>query len=141
MIVTLLNQIQPSHQLVQVLSGAASGGFPSPAADYHEAAISLDELMNVRAPHVFLVRVQGDSMQDSGIFHGSRILVDRAIEPCPGHIVLAYVDNQPVVKRLINLPTGLALESANPAYGPIELTEDTSVEIFGTVTWIVTNAL
>ena len=80
-------------------------------------------------------------MRDAGILDGSRILVDRAIEPCPGHIVLAYVDNQPVVKRLILSPTGLALESANPDYGPIVISEDTSVEIFGTVAWIVTNAL
>lgn len=137
----LLHPIQSSHQLIQVLSGAAAGGFPSPAADYHEPAISLDELMHIRAPHVYLMRVQGDSMRDAGIFDGSRILVDRAIEPCPGHIVLAYVDNQPVVKRLVNLKSGLALESANPAHGPITISEDTSVEIFGTVTWIVTNAL
>lgn len=133
--------IEPSQQLIQVISGTAAGGFPSPAADYHEPPLSLDELLNLRAPHVYLMRVQGDSMRDAGILDGSRILVDRAIEPCPGHIVLAYVDNQPVVKRLILSPTGLALESANPDYGPMVISEDTSVEIFGTVAWIVTNAL
>jgi len=135
-----LHPIKSSHQLIQVLSGAAAGGFPSPAADYHEPAISLDELLNIRAPHVYLMRVQGDSMRDAGIFDGSRILVDRAIEPSPGRIVLAFRDNQPVVKLLGSSPSGLILESANPDYAPIKPSEDEVVDIFGVVTWIVTRA-
>lgn len=53
----------------------------------------------------------------SGRLDGSRLVVDRAIKPCAGHIVLAYVDNQPVVKRLALTQAGLVLESANPEYG------------------------
>jgi DNA polymerase V len=132
--------IESSHQLVQVLAGAATGGFPSPAADYYEPAISLDELLNLRAPHVWLMRVQGESMRDAGIFDGSRILVDRAIEPCAGHIVLAFRDNQPVVKRLARSATGLVLESANPDFAPITPGESEEVDVFGVVTWIITRA-
>lgn len=135
-----LQPIESSQHLIQVLSGSAAGGFPSPAADYHEPSISLDDLMNLRAPHVYLMRVQGDSMRDAGIFDGSRILVDRAIEPSPGRIVLAFRDNQPVVKLLGSSSSGLTLESANPDYAPIHPSEDEVVDVFGVVTWILTRA-
>ncbi|MBD1602599.1 LexA family protein, partial [Pseudomonas typographi] len=62
-------------------------GFPSPATDHLEKAISLDELLNLRAPHIYLVRIEGDSMIGAGIFDGDLVVVDRAIEPAHGHIV------------------------------------------------------
>ncbi|MEZ2726743.1 LexA family protein [Pseudomonas putida] len=127
-----------SDQLLQVLAGCAAGGFPSPAADYYEPPLSLDELMNIRAPHVWIVQVEGDSMRDAGIFDGSRLVVDRSITPCAGHIVLAYVDNQPLVKRLAKSPAGWILESANPAYKSIAPSEYGTIEVFGVVTWNLT---
>lgn len=130
--------LQASRELIEVLAGAAAGGFPSPAADYYERPISLDELMQITAPHVYLVRVEGESMRDAGIFDGSRLVVDRAITPSAGHIVLAYVDNQPVVKRLARTPAGLVLESANPDYPVIDPATHDTVEVFGVVTWCLT---
>ncbi|WP_280044029.1 LexA family transcriptional regulator [Pseudomonas sp. Hg5Tf] len=127
-----------SDQLLQVLAGSAAGGFPSPAADYYEPPLSLDELMNIRAPHVWIVQVEGDSMRDAGIFDGSRLVVDRSITACAGHIVLAYVDNQPLVKRLARSPAGWILESANPAYKSIAPSEYGTIEVFGVVTWDLT---
>ncbi|EMT5600168.1 LexA family protein [Pseudomonas aeruginosa] len=127
-----------SDQLLQVLAGCAAGGFPSPAADYYEPPLSLDELMNIRAPHVWIVQVEGDSMRDAGIFDGSRLVVDRSITPSAGHIVLAYVDNQPLVKRLARSPAGWILESANPAYKSIAPSEYGTIEVFGVVTWDLT---
>lgn len=133
-----VSPLPSSVQPVQVLAGSAAGGFPSPAADYWEPSISLDELLNVRAPHVWIVQVEGDSMRDVGIYDGSRLVVDRAITPCTGHIVLAYVDNQPLVKRLAKSSRGWSLESANPNYPPITPDEYGSVEVFGVVTWCLT---
>lgn len=127
-----------SDQLLQVLAGCVAGGFPSPAADYYEPPLSLDELMNIRAPHVWIVQVEGDSMRDAGIFDGSRLVVDRSITPSSGHIVLAYVDNQPLVKRLARSPAGWILESANPAYKSIAPSEYGTIEVFGVVTWDLT---
>ncbi|MDM9591632.1 LexA family protein [Pseudomonas asiatica] len=127
-----------TDQLLQVLAGCAAGGFPSPAADYYEPPLSLDELMNIRAPHVWIVQVEGDSMRDAGIFDGSRLVVDRSITPSAGHIVLAYVDNQPLVKRLARSPAGWILESANPAYKSIAPSEYGTIEVFGVVTWDLT---
>lgn len=59
----------------------APAGFPSPAADHIEAQISLDEVLNIRAPHVYLVSIIGDSMEGAGIFDGDLAVVDRSLEP------------------------------------------------------------
>nr|WP_229653892.1 translesion error-prone DNA polymerase V autoproteolytic subunit [Pseudomonas syringae] len=130
--------LTPSSQLLQVLAGTAAGGFPSPAADYYEPPLSLDELMNIRAPHVWIVQVEGNSMRDAGIFDGSLLVIDRSIPPAAGKIVLAYVDNQPLVKRLTRSPAGWVLESANPAYKNIAPNEYGTIEVFGVVTWDLT---
>ncbi|AFK73003.1 MULTISPECIES: LexA family protein [Pseudomonas] len=130
--------LAPSHNLLQVLAGCAAGGFPSPAADYYEPPLSLDEYMNIRAPHVWIVKVEGDSMRDAGIFDGSLLVVDRSITPNAGNIVLAYVDNQPLVKRLARSPAGWLLESANPNYRTISPCEYDTIEVFGVVTWDLT---
>ncbi len=136
--VASIRPLDPSDQHLQVLAGSAAGGFPSPAADYYEPPISLDDLLNVRAPHVWIVQVEGDSMNGAGIFDGSRLVIDRAISPSDGHIVLAYVDNQPLVKRLAKSPTGWMLESANPNYPTITQDQYASMEVFGVVTWSLT---
>lgn len=136
--VVSIQPLRDSHHLLAVLAGSAAGGFPSPAADYYEPPISLDELLNIRAPHVWIVRVEGESMRDAGIFDGGRLIVDRSITPCAGQIVLAYVDNQPLVKRLAKAPNGWLLESANPAYKTIAPDQYGSVEVFGVVTWCLT---
>ncbi|EPN64745.1 putative UV resistance protein, partial [Pseudomonas syringae pv. actinidiae ICMP 19101] len=67
--------------LLQVLSGRASGGFPSPAADHYEAPISLDDLVDLRAPHVWLGETEGDSMSPAGILNGTKLVIDRARTP------------------------------------------------------------
>lgn len=137
--VVSIQPLRNSNQALAVLAGSAAGGFPSPAADYYEPPISLDELLNIRAAHVFIVRVEGESMRDAGIYDGGVLVVDRSITPCSGQIVLAYVDNQPLVKRLAKAPDdSWLLESANPAYKTITPDEYGSVDVFGVVTWDLT---
>lgn len=112
-----LRQITESElpTLLQVLSGRASGGFPSPAADHYEAPISLDDLVDLRAPHVWLGETEGDSMAPAGILNGTRLVIDRARTPQIGNMIVAYIDNQPVVKRLgRQLSGGWMLSSDDP---------------------------
>lgn len=77
-------------------------------------------------------------MRDAGIFDGSLLVVDRSIPPSAGHIVLAYVDNQPLVKRLAKSPAGWLLESANLDYPTITPSQYGTIEVFGVVTWDLT---
>lgn len=140
MIITSLRQLTASEVpgLICVLSGRFAGGFPSPAADHYEPPISLDELVDLRAPHVWLGEAEGVSMLPCGIVSGSRLIIDRARPPKIGDVVVAYICNQPVVKRLDKSQNGSwVLSSDNPEYPPIEGSEE--IEVFGVVTWSLTH--
>lgn len=112
-------------------------GFPSPAADHMEQPISLDELLNLRAPHIYLVRIDGDSMQGAGIFDGDLVLVDRSIEARHGHIVIAAVNGEPLCKRLQRVAGQVLLRSENPRYAPRYIMEGDDFAIWGVVTFSV----
>lgn len=112
-------------------------GFPSPAADHMEQPISLDELFNLRAPHMYLVRIDGDSMQDAGIFDGDLVLVDRSIEAQHGHVVIAAVNGEPLCKRLHRVGRQVVLRSDNPRFAPRHILEGDELAIWGVVTFSV----
>lgn len=133
-----ITPLRDSSQLLPMLAGCAAGGFPNPAADYYEPPISLDELLNIRAAHVWIVQLEGESMRGAGLMHGSRLVVDRSITAESGLIVLAYVDNQPLVKRLEMSASGWLLVSEHPKYRPVTPGEYESIEVFGVVTWCIT---
>lgn len=112
-------------------------GFPSPAADYIEEVLDLNDLLVRNPPATFYVRVQGDSMHDALIFDGDILAVDRSIDPIPGRIVVAAVDGDLLVKRLNKIAGRLALCSANtarPDYTPIYLDRATDSTVWGVVT-------
>lgn len=112
-------------------------GFPSPAADHMEQPLSLDDLFNLRAPHMYLVRIDGDSMQGAGIFDGDLVIVDRALEARHGHIVIAAVNGEPLCKRLHRVGGEVALRSENPRYPPRYILEGDELAIWGVVTFSV----
>ena len=74
----------------------------------------MDEVLNIRAPHVYLVSITGESMQGAGIFEGDLAIVDRSLEPAHGHIVVALLNNDPVCKRLCMGARGRVFESLRP---------------------------
>ncbi|OPA89701.1 peptidase S24 [Pseudomonas fluorescens] len=109
-------------------------GFPSPAADHIEQHISLDEVLNIRAPHVYLVMITGESMQGIGIFEGDLAIVDRSIEPAHGHIVVALLNNAPMCKRLCKRGKEVILLSENPKYPARYVLEGDELSIWGVIT-------
>lgn len=112
-----------------------SCGFPSPAEPYAEKRLSLDELVRVREPSMFMVRAMGDSMTGAGIYPGDVIVVDRAREARSGDVVVACLDNAFTVKRL-RLEAGKAvLEPDNPAHKPLVLTDEEELLVWGVCTW------
>ncbi|MCX4216791.1 S24 family peptidase [Pseudomonas sp. MCal1] len=108
-------------------------GFPSPAADHIETHISLDEVLNIRAPHVYLVKIAGESMQGAGIFDGDLAVVDRSLEPAHGHIVVALLNNDPLCKRLCIRGKEIILLSENPKYPPRYVLEGDELAIWGVI--------
>ncbi|MBI6565190.1 peptidase S24 [Pseudomonas synxantha] len=103
-------------------------------ADHIEQHISLDEVLNIRAPHVYLVAITGESMQGIGIFEGDLAVVDRAIEPAHGHVVVALLNNEPVCKRLCKRGREVILLSENPKYPARYVLEGDELSIWGVIT-------
>ena len=98
---------------------SVAAGFPSPAEDHQVERIELMRQL-VRHPQAtYYVRIQGDSMQGAGILDGSVVLVDKAIKPRHGHIVIAVVDGDFTCKRLHLDAKGMRLQAENPAYPDI----------------------
>lgn len=95
--------------------------------------LSLDELMNIRAPQSYLVRVEGDSMQDAGIFSGDILVVDKAADPVKGRVVIAVVNGEPLCKRLDFENGAPVLRSDNPRYPSRHIMEGDTFEIWGVV--------
>ena len=112
---------------------SVAAGFPSPAEDHLIERIDLMKQL-VRHPQAtFFVRVAGDSMQGAGILNGSVVLVDKAIRPTHGHIVIAVVDGDFTCKRLHTRGGLLRLKPENPTYPDLVPREGQSVEIWGVV--------
>ncbi len=125
---------KPDSVLIPLALARASCGFPSPADDYIESVIDLNQEL-IRHPFAtFLVRATGDSMIDAGIQHETVLIVDRAIETKPGDIVIARIGDEMCVKELFIDDAGrVLLLPKNENYKPIEITEDMDFEIWGKV--------
>jgi len=110
-----------------------SAGFPSPAQDYVEQTLDLNELCIKRPAATFFVRVDGDSMIDAGIFSNDILIVDRSVKPAHGDVVVAQVNGEFTVKELCLRPT-LMLVPRNKLFEPISFADDSELQIFGVVT-------
>lgn len=115
-------------------------GFPSPAEDYIDKELDLNEHLVKHPSATFFVRVAGDSMRDAGISPGDILVVDRAVEAQTGHIVIAALDGELTVKRLRKQNGRLFLIPDNPEYAPMEISSEASFQVWGVVTYIIHKA-
>lgn len=112
-------------------------GFPSPADDYVEKRLDLNEHLIDHPAATFFVRVKDHSMEGAAIHDGDLLVVDRAIEPSHGRIVIAVVNGELTVKRLAFRDGHAWLEPENPAYRPLQLTEGLDCVIWGVVKHVI----
>lgn len=117
-----------------LLQERVPAGFPSPANDYLGKTLDLNEYLIKHPAATYFVRVEGSSMIDAGINSGDLLIVDRAIEPRDGSIVVAAINGDFTVKRVKSHSGGLYLVSENTSFSPIKITEDMDFEIWGVVT-------
>ncbi|RYF02387.1 MAG: translesion error-prone DNA polymerase V autoproteolytic subunit [Comamonadaceae bacterium] len=120
--------------LLPLLNASVRAGFPSPAADFGETRIDLMAELITHPQATYLLRVRGLSMMDDGLGDGDTIIVDRAIKPANGHIVVAVVDGEFTVKRLQMRAGHMKLKAANPTYPDITPKDGQTVEVWGVVT-------
>lgn len=111
-------------------------GFPSPADDYVEGQLDLNEYFIEHPAATFYVRVSGDSMIEAGIQPGDVLIVDRAVEPTHGRIIIAVVNGELTVKRLYQKNNRVRLLPENSRYPPIEITDDSQFTVWGVVTGV-----
>jgi DNA polymerase V len=130
--VTILGRLSPAKIFSQYVDSRVPAGFPSPAADYEELTLSIDDLVDLRAPNVYLVRVSGPSMIGAGIYDGDVLVVNRALEARSGNVVVAYVDGGMTVKRLQISAAGVWLQPENADYRTLAVTE--SLHVWGVAT-------
>jgi DNA polymerase V len=114
-------------------------GFPSPAEEYIEAKLDLNTYLIEHPSSTYMVRIEGDSMIGAGIYSGDLAVVDRSLEPGHRDIVLAVVDGDITIKRLIKTKKEIMLCAENPDFEPIRFGSDQELTIWGVVVHTVRN--
>lgn len=119
-------------------STLVAAGLPSPTEDYSEGKIDLNDHLLQNPESTFFVRVSGDSMIDVGIHPNDLLIVDRSLRPASGRVIIAVINGELTVKRLIKKENKkLFLMPENPNYPILEITEDMEFMIWGVVTNVI----
>ena len=112
-------------------------GFPSPAEDHIDIPLDLNEHLIRHPAATFYVYAKGNSMQNSGIYDGDLLIVDRAGEPKLKNIVIAIIDGEFTVKRISKIKNKIYLLPDNKEYQPIEIKDSSNFQIWGVVIYTI----
>lgn len=133
--VQTISTLCATHQLpVLVAPVAVPAGYPSPAQDYYDGSIDLSEHLIKDQASTFILRVSGDSMEGAGISDGDELIVNRALTPQDGSVVVAILDGELTVKRLRITRRGVVLQAENSDYPDLTVGELSELDIWGVVT-------
>lgn len=133
----LYDLIDDSSGLLLFFGAKVRAGFPSPAADYSADPIDLNKYITENPTATFLVRVEGDSMIGAHIEPDDLAVVDRSVKPTDGKIVLAFVEGEFTIKRLLLKKDGAYLQPENPNYAAIKINNPEGGRIWGVVVGVV----
>ena len=114
-----------------------SAGFPSPADDFKETRISLDEELIINKEATFFARVSGQSMIGAGLDDNDLLVIDRSLDPENNKIAVCFLDGEFTVKRLKVKNGDVWLQPENPDYPTIKITEENNFIIWGIVTNVI----
>lgn len=112
-------------------------GFPSPAEDYLDRRLDLHEYLVRNETATFFLRAHGDSMRGAGIHDGDLLIVDRSLEAGHRRVVIAALDGELTVKRLLRRAGRVLLAPENPRFAEVDITEREYVHIWGVVTHVI----
>lgn len=119
-----------------LLMVAVQAGFPSPAEDYVDSALDLNERLVRNPASTYFVRVSGNSMEPA-IPNGALLVVDCSLPPTSGKVVVVVLDGEMTVKRFRRTGLRISLHAENPNYQPIEVGSGQDFEVFGVVVAVV----
>jgi DNA polymerase V len=120
-----------------IASSYVPAGFPSPAEDAPMERLDLESHLIKHPEATFFLRVDGDSMVGAGIFNGDLLVVDRSLTPSSGDIVIAVLDGEFTVKRLIINGSRIELRPENPKFKTLRIVGESQLDIWGVVTGAV----
>ncbi|GAB3953217.1 translesion error-prone DNA polymerase V autoproteolytic subunit [Spirosoma harenae] len=123
--------------LIPLYGSSVQAGFASPAENYIEARLNLQDLCVGDVDMTHFVKATGESMIGDYIFPGSILVVDSTIEVITGKVIVASIDGDWCVKRFVDEGNTIKLESSNPRYQPIYIPKPHTLEVLGVVTYIV----
>ena len=120
-----------------LFSGKVAAGFPSPADDFVEKTLDLNELLIRNPAATFFARAEGESMLGAGIYPNDILVVDRSIKPVSGRIVICALNGELTVKRLKSDSGMIVLAAENSDYADIVINADMDIVIWGVVTSVI----
>ena len=135
-----INFLKPkkSNQLGQwLIEQGISAGFPSPADDFKELRISLDEELIKNKDSTFYARVSGNSMEGAGISDGDLLVIDRSLEPRNNEVSVCFIDGEFTVKRIVIRNKKIYLKPENKDFKEIEINDNNELIIWGIVTYVI----
>jgi len=129
--------LSPTVFNIPLYTDKVAAGFPSPADDYIEKTLDLNDLLVQKPAATFFVRAEGESMLGAGIHPNDILIVDRSIEPIVGKIVICALNGELTVKRLKSIGSTIILGAENPTYSDITVQEEIDLVIWGVVTNVI----
>ncbi|WP_310377751.1 translesion error-prone DNA polymerase V autoproteolytic subunit [Flavobacterium sp.] len=131
-----LPDFESSHELPFIAAGIKAG-FPSPAADFDESKISLDNVLVKNREATFYAKASGNSMTGAGIDDGDVLVIDRSLEPQNNKIAVCFIDGEFTIKRILVEKDGVYLMPENKNYQPIKVNHENELVIWGVVTYVI----
>jgi DNA polymerase V len=135
-----LYKLKKSHQGIPMFLSTIQAGFPSPADEYLEEVLSLDEICITHPASTFLGKIKGNSLQDISIHPGDIAVIDKSITPQHNDLVVCVINGEFNAKILtIDKQKRISLMSANPEFKPIVIAELTDFKVWGVITFVIQN--
>jgi DNA polymerase V len=131
------HEVKQGNILLEFVAEGISAGFPSPADDFKNKRISLDEELIKDKSTTYYARVSGESMINAGLDNDDLLVIDKSITPTNGKIAVCYIDGEFTVKRLKITKECIYLMPENDNYKPIKVTKDKQLLIWGIVTYVI----
>jgi DNA polymerase V len=120
-----------------LISEGIRAGFPSPAMDFEDIRIDLNQYLIKNPSATFYGKVRGDSLRNAGIEEGDILIIDKSVEPADGKIAVCFLDGEFTAKRIRIRNNKIWLMPENEKYKPIEVTEENQFIIWGIVTYVI----
>lgn len=140
----MLNIFSPlvlKQQKLPFLSSKISAGFPSPADDYIEEALDLNQLLIKHPVATFFVRASGNALEHIGIHDQDILIIDRSLSPQNGQLIIAAIEGQLAIKRFQKINNKIYLHSENSAVAVTKIQDENEIYLWGVITTIIHNVL